>query len=154
MTSCAAGSEQPFCACPFGHKNCYKIFVNIFFTKFNSQNFSHKISHKISVTKGFAYTERLWNFFLSENHVMEEIFKMYFCPNLFSKHRPSGPMLSISWNVRLSFRLSVHFEVPFTGLFAPTSRSQMSNIFRDSESLGTSNEKNWSKIWIFFLEMV
>ena len=27
------------------------------------------------------------------------------------------------------------FEVPFNGLFAPTSRSRMSNIFRDSESL-------------------
>ena len=28
------------------------------------------------------------------------------------------------------------FEVPFNGLFAPTSQSRMSNIFRDSESLG------------------
>ena len=28
------------------------------------------------------------------------------------------------------------FEVLFNGLFAPTSRSRMSNIFRDSESLG------------------
>ena len=38
------------------------------------------------------------------------------------KHRPSGPMLSISLNVRLSVRLSVcvfTFEVPFNGLFAP-----------------------------------
>ena len=121
----------------------------------------------------------------------------------FSKHRPSGPMLSISLNVRLSVRLCVRlcvrlsvcsllryrltvflsplpevgcpifleiwnpwgkvmarsglriehfclkivenrrakksffsltfftFEVPFNGLFAPTSRSRMSNIFRD-----------------------
>ena len=31
------------------------------------------------------------------------------------------------------------FEVPFNGLFAPTSRSRMSNSFRDSESLGKSN---------------
>ena len=31
-------------------------------------------------------------------------------------------------------------------LFAPTSRSWMSNIFRDSESLGKSNGKNWSHI--------
>ena len=28
------------------------------------------------------------------------------------------------------------FEVPFKRLFAPTSRSRMSNIVRDSESLG------------------
>ena len=38
------------------------------------------------------------------------------------------------------------FEVPFNGLFAPTSRSQMSNIFGDSESLGKSNGKKWSHI--------
>ena len=31
------------------------------------------------------------------------------------------------------------FEVPFNGIFAPTYRSRMSNIFRDSESLGKSN---------------
>ena len=67
----------------------------------------------------------------------------------FSKHRPSGPMLSISQNVRLSVCLYVclfvrlfTFEVPFKRLFAPTSRGRMSNIFRDSESLGKSNEKS------------
>ena len=38
------------------------------------------------------------------------------------------------------------FEVPFNGLFAPTSRSRMSNIFRDLESLGESNGKKWSQI--------
>ena len=45
-------------------------------------------------------------------------------------------------SVRLSVRLSVclfTFEVPFNGLFAPTFRSRMCNIFRDSESLGKSN---------------
>ena len=66
----------------------------------------------------------------------------------FSNHRPSGPMLSISRNVHMFVCLCVFvsvclftFEVPFNGLFAPTSRSRMSNIFRDSESLGKSNEK-------------
>ena len=61
---------------------------------------------------------------------------------LYSKHRPSGPMLSISRNVHIFVCLFVclfTFEVPFNGLFAPTSRSRMSNIFRDSESLGKSN---------------
>ena len=38
------------------------------------------------------------------------------------------------------------FGVPFNGLFAPTSQSRMSNIFRDSESLGKSNGKKWSNI--------
>ena len=71
----------------------------------------------------------------------------------FSKHWPSGPMLSISRDVRLSVCLSVGlcvclftFEVPFNGLFAPTSRSRMSNI---SESLGKSNGKKWSNMWTF-----
>ena len=44
------------------------------------------------------------------------------------------------------------FEVPFNGLFAPTSRSWMSNIFRDSESLGKSNGNKWSQIWTFLFE--
>ena len=38
------------------------------------------------------------------------------------------------------------FEVPFNGLFAPTSQSRMSDIFRDLESLGKSNGKKWSNI--------
>ena len=52
-------------------------------------------------------------------------------PALFSKHRPSGPMLSISWNVRVFVCLCVCslFEVPFKHLFAPTSRSPMSKNF-------------------------
>ena len=42
------------------------------------------------------------------------------------------------------------FEVPFNGLFAPTSQTRMSNIFRDSEPLWKSNGKKGSNIWIFF----
>ena len=38
------------------------------------------------------------------------------------------------------------FEVPFNGHFAPTSRSRMSNIFRDSEFLGKRNGKKWYHI--------
>ena len=44
------------------------------------------------------------------------------------------------------------FEVLFNGLFAPTSRILMSNIFRDSESMGKSNGKKWSQIWTFLFE--
>ena len=36
-----------------------------------------------------------------------------------------------------------------SSLFAPTSQSRMSNIFRDSKSLGKSNGKKWSHIWTF-----
>ena len=38
------------------------------------------------------------------------------------------------------------FLTPFTGLFAPTSRSPMSKLFRFSESLWKSNGKKWSQI--------
>ena len=44
------------------------------------------------------------------------------------------------------------FEVPFNGLFAPTSRSRMCNILRDSESLGKSNGKKWSQIWTILFQ--
>ena len=43
-----------------------------------------------------------------------------------------------------------HFLTPFNGLFAPTSRSPMSKLFRFSESLGKSNGKKWSQIWKLF----
>ena len=59
--------------------------------------------------------------------------------------------MSVCLSVCLSVRLFT-FEVPFKRLFAPTSRSRMSNIVRDSESLGKSNGKNWSQIWKILLE--
>ena len=71
----------------------------------------------------------------------------------FSKQQPSGPMLSISQFVHMCVCVCVclcvslyTFEVLFNSLFAPTSRSRMSNIFRYSESLGKSNGKKWSHI--------
>ena len=55
--------------------------------------------------------------------------------------------LKIVSNRRAKKNLTVFtFEVPFNGLFGPPSRSRMSNIFRDSESLGKSNGKKWSQI--------
>ena len=44
------------------------------------------------------------------------------------------------------------FEVLFKCLFAPTFQSRMSNIIKDSESLGKSNGKKWSQIWTFLFE--
>ena len=43
----------------------------------------------------------------------------------------------------------LRFSVFFNGLFDPTSQSRISNIFRDSESLGKRNGKKWSNIWTF-----
>ena len=62
---------------------------------------------------------------------------------------------SVCPSVCLSVCLSVSvftFDIPFKRLFAPTSRSRMSNLFRDSESLGKSNGKKWSEIWTFLFE--
>ena len=70
----------------------------------------------------------------------------------FYKSKCPSVRLSVCPSVRLSVCPSVclfSFEVPFNGLFAPTSQSGMSNIFRDSESMGKSNGKKWSNIWTF-----
>ena len=46
------------------------------------------------------------------------------------------------------------FEVPFNDLFAPTSQSRMSNIFRDSESLGKVMKRSGLIFEHFSLEVV
>ena len=67
---------------------------------------------------------------------------------LFSKYRPSEPMLSISQNVR-AYVCVFTFEVPFKRLFAPTSWSLI---------FGILGEKKWKKVDsdlnIFCLEVV
>ena len=73
----------------------------------------------------------------------------------FYKSKCPSICVSVCPCVRVSVCPSVclfTFEVPFNGLFAPTSQSWMSTIFRDSESLGKSNRKKWSQIWTFLLE--
>ena len=82
-------------------------------------------------------------------------------PPPFSKHRPSGTMLSIGRNVRLRVRLSVcpsvhvfTFQVPFERLFAPTSQSRMSKTVRDSESLGRVVERSGLRFEHFCSKMV
>ena len=46
------------------------------------------------------------------------------------------------------------FEVPFKRLFAPTPRSQMSNIVRDPESLGKVMERSGLRFEIFCSKIV
>ena len=72
----------------------------------------------------------------------------------FSKNRPLADSFIESRCPSVCLFVSVSvcvftFEVPFNGLFAPTFRCWMSNIFRDSESLGKSNGKKWSQIRTF-----
>ena len=50
----------------------------------------------------------------------------------------------------MDFFLSCLFTL-FTRLFAPTSHSPMSKQFRFFESLGITNWKKWSQIWILLL---
>ena len=54
-----------------------------------------------------------------------------------------GPILSISWNVRIFVCPSNFLFTPFKHLFAPYFQSPMSKNFRFSESLGI----NMSQIW-------
>ena len=78
---------------------------------------------------------------------------------IFSKYRPSGPMLSISRNVRLCVSMSVcpyvcpcvHFEVTFKYLFVPTSKSWMSKVFRNLESFRKHDKEKWSQTRKIFL---
>ena len=67
-------------------------------------------------------------------------------------NRPSGPILSISRNVRISVCPSHFFLTPFNSLLAPPPQSQMSKLFRYFESLGKSNGKKWSQIWKLFVK--
>ena len=61
--------------------------------------------------------------------------------------------MSVCLSVCLSVRLFT-FEVPFKRLFAPTSQSQMSNVLRDSESLGNKMERSGLRFEHFSLEVV
>jgi hypothetical protein len=73
----------------------------------------------------------------------------HFCLKIVKNRRAKkmcfSPLFSLFFNL-------LRFSVFFNGLFAPTSRSRMSNFFRDSESLGKSNGKKWSQIWTFLFE--
>ena len=63
----------------------------------------------------------------------------------FSKNRPLADSF-IESQCPFWICLSVPFHVlDFEAYFAPISRNQMSEIFRDSESLGKSPGKKWSQ---------
>ena len=74
--------------------------------------------------------------------------------NLFSKHRPSGPMLSKSKcpSVCPSIRLCVRpfvcslLRYRLTVFLPPLPEVGCPIFFRDSECLGKSNGKKWSQI--------
>ena len=69
------------------------------------------------------------------------------CRKSFHRIGPLGRFdLVVAMSVHGGICLSVPFHVlDFEAYFAPTSRSWMSKIFRDSESLGKSAGKKWSQ---------
>ena len=110
-------------------QQCFIFGWNVFFLNNYFERLNHVIfSRLISRMYFWLYLPFFWPFFLN-------IFLVFLLPET-------------NKCVRLCVCLFT-FEVPFNGLFAPISRSRMSNIFWDSESLGKSNGKKWSNIWIF-----
>ena len=69
----------------------------------------------------------------------------------FSSKRPTGPIRSSSRKVCVSVFDAPFHVLDFEASFAPTSRSRMFKIVRDSESLGKSAWKKWSQKWTFLL---
>ena len=67
----------------------------------------------------------------------------------FYKSKCPSVCLSVSPSLRLCVCSLLRYCLNF--FFAPTSRSWISTIFRDSESLGKSNGKKWSQIWTFLV---
>ena len=90
-------------------------------------------------------------------HVSRVTCHMYLFIIIFLFFIESAPLGRFDLVVAMSVCLSVcMYVVPFhahyfEAYFAPPSRSRMSKIFRDSESLGKSSGKKWSQNWTFLL---
>jgi len=86
-----------------------------------------------------------WGKVMERSGLRYEHFCLKIVENRVTKKSFFSPLFSLFFDL-------LRFSVFFNGLFAPTSRSRMSNIFTDSESLGKSNGKKWSQIWTFLFE--
>ena len=118
-----------------------------------------RVSYFEKMEKGFVGKQCSFWLFYSYLHSIPNMFFSSLskipirCGAEFSKHRPFGPMLSISQFVHMCVCLSVCVCVSvylsvcslLRYRFAPTSQSRMSSIFRHSESLGKSNGKKRSQ---------
>ena len=91
----------------------------------------------------------------STNRYLLSTFHWQGSDEVFSSNRPTGPIRSSSRIVCLCVCLLSPFHVlDFEAYFAPTSRSRMSKVFRDSESLGKSAGKSGLRIEHFSYEVV
>ena len=73
-----------------------------------------------------------------------QIWKLFQIKGLKSLHKKKCFGANFALMSRIFFLLV--FLTPFNGIFAPTSWSQMSQLFRCLEFLGKSNGKKWSQI--------
>ena len=83
-----------------------------------------------------------WGKVMERSGLRYEHFCLKIVENRVTKKSFFSPLFSLFFDL-------LRFSVFFNGLFAPTSRSWMSNIFTDSESLGKSNGKKWSHTCTF-----
>ena len=93
----------------------------------------------------FLQIRNPWGKVMERSGLRYEHFCLKIVENRVTKKSFFSPLFSLFFDL-------LRFSVFFNGLFAPTSRSRMSNIFRDSKSLGKSNGKKWSQIWTFWFE--
>ena len=99
------------------------------------------------VCKNLAYfhQKKKFRFIFHENYLFKIV-------NFYLKHNLLiFPFLEGVLGIFLEICFFVFFMF-FKRLFAPTSQSRMSNVFRDSESLEKSNGKKWSQIWTFLFQ--
>ena len=87
----------------------------------------------------FLEIQNPWGKIMERSGLRYEHFCLKIVENRREKKSFFSPLCSLFFDL-------LRFSVFFNSLFAPTSRSRMSNIFRDSESLGKSNGKKWSQI--------
>ena len=84
------------------------------------------------------------------NRYLSRIVRVYVFP------RPSIFEESALWadsfyKLKCPYVCTSHFLTPLNDLFAPTSWSPISKLFKFSESLGKSNGEKWSQLWKYFL---
>ena len=87
----------------------------------------------------FLEIRNTWGKVMERSGLRYEHFCLKIVENRRAKKRFFSPLFSLFFDL-------LRFSVFFNGLFSPTFQSRMSNIFRDSESLGKSNGKKWSQI--------
>ena len=119
--------------CHMSRVRCHKSHVtrhnNFFFFGQSGESYWWRVCYQ----RGLPRLVSLYTWFLYKLHYMITVYQstfqsIGFWANAFYKSKCPSVCLSVCVAVCLSVCMFT-FEVPFNGLFAPTSRSRMSNIF-------------------------